>query len=109
MLNTYKAAELVIAEDDTRSDVLEDENLRFVKRVVVEAPDTLSGTVTVQVREEGASDWDDLERVDGEVVELTAGQVSQFHFPGSFELSLLSDGAEGSNRTFSIYGVEDLR
>jgi hypothetical protein len=100
---------LVIANAGSNSTALEFKR-KPVRGIVIYAPAALTGTVTVQVAigaTEAAATWVDLQSA-GSDVEVAAGKAVTIDAIAWDWLRVQSDGAEGSERTFTVMAYEDV-
>lgn len=100
--------DLVIPVGQTESNALSFQNLRFLQSLTIHSPESLTGTLTVEVtskRNPGGTDWKDLTS-GGSVVTLAAGEalpITDVAFAG---LRVKSSSAEASERHFGVTGRE---
>lgn len=102
-------ADLTIANAGTASGAITT-GLEDAEWLMIYAPAALTGTVTVQVSDDTATQtWRDLTVVDG-TADLTvpAGNAVPVRYTGFKSLRLLSSAAEGAARTFAVTKVYGL-
>lgn len=108
MKHRFTAMNPVIANGNTASETVPAENIRHADDLGVHSPDTLTGTVTVEVSEPGEADWDPYQADEGSAITLTAGEMIIFKAPGDMDLRLNSGSAEAAERQFRVDGYENL-
>lgn len=97
---------LTIANGGTDSEALTFANLRFIRSITIEAPDTLTGTVTVQVSgERSGTDFTTLQS-DGSDITIAASDAITIDPITAMQLRLHSGSAETGDRTFRVTGME---
>lgn len=110
-MGAYDIPNIQIASSGTDSGaVAADPHFQQADGISIEAPDTLTGTVTVQVSHDGGSSFSDYQDPDsGSDVTVPAGSVAYVKYTGFDQLRVQSGSSEGSARTFTLKGIEDSR
>lgn len=95
---------LTIAESGTESSEIDTARMRHVEALSISAPDTLTGTVTVEINhtETGSSGWKELHS-NGTPVTVPAGGAIVLTAVPAARLRLVSSGAEAAARTFNLW------
>lgn len=103
---------LTIASSGTDSNVLSHNLLQAARRVIITAPATLTGTITVRVspvKNAAFAACLPLRR-DGAAAVVTVAAGQELHVDaGNFKsIAVVSSGAEGGARAFQVHVVHEL-
>ena len=105
--HVYDLPDLVIASSGTDSSaVAADPHYQRARAIIIQAPATLTGTITVQVSLDGGTTYADLQS-GGADVTIAAASVAVIDFQGWTHLRVKSGSAEGAERTFIAKAVEE--
>lgn len=106
--HVYNIPSITIGSGNNNSDAVNaDPHYQKARGLVIEAPDALTGTVTVAVSFDGGSSFSKLQS-SGSDVAVGAGDAVVIDFQGWDALRVESTSAEGADRTFVLRGVEEL-
>lgn len=108
MRHYYDCGTIVIASSGSNStEVDADPHYQNARGLLIEAPDTLTGTITVQVSLDGGSSFSNLQRAGADIT-IAAGDVEEVEYKGWDVLRVSSGSAEGGARTFVVNAYEDF-
>lgn len=106
--HVYDVGSMVIASSETDSTAIAaDPHYQNATALIIEGPDALTGTVTVEVSLDDASSYSKLQS-GGADITIGAGDAVPITFQAWTHIRVSSGSAEDAERTFVVKAVEDV-
>lgn len=108
MVHSYDCGSSVIAINTTDgSAVAASPHFKYAESLVVECPDTVTGTITCQGSFDGGSSYSNIQS-GGADVTIAAGDCVTFTVQGWTHIRVQSDSSEAAERIFLVRAVGSL-